>query len=328
MLASMTRDRLDRAYMTMPCRQALFDEAQFERLQGVPDTTIHIQIGRLWQQRQRWLEPVYHDFGPGYVLGGEIYAGGERIWIPTNQTPMLSASVEVMDEPIVITNSSAGMRYFGHWVLDDCSAFAAARDEGRGRLVSMVRRNWPDIPLFEEAFFNERWVEKKAVWSPRVQVTTDMGFSPAKRDRLESFRNGLRTRITATDPGKIVYLRRGPSAVSRDVTNEDELISALEAKGIPIVRAEIDTPEMLAQLMDSKVVITVEGSQTTHATWTVAKSGALLVLQPPDRFYNPHLEWTRLFDIPYGVVIGEPREGGFHIYPDEVFSMIDRLLKA
>lgn len=325
-LTHMIRDRTESAIETMPCRQALFEEAQFDRIRAVPRTTPSEQVARLWQIRQRWHEAQYHEFGPAYVIGGEIYADGKCVWVPSSPPPRRPLPIEVIDEPVVLTNSAAGMRYFGHWARDDCSAYVVARDDGRGRLLSLKRRNWPDIPFYE-GVFGQTWDEKEAFWTPNLSLITDMGFSPSKRDRMESFRGKLREQISASDPGKIVYLMRGPSAVSRGLQNEDELVAALEAKGIPIVTAEIDTPELLAQLMDAKMVITVEGSQTTHATWTIAKTGALMVLQPPQRFYNPHLEWTRMFDIPYGIVIGEPRgNDGFHIYPDEVFAMADRLL--
>jgi hypothetical protein len=85
---------------------------------------------------------------------------------------------------------------------------------------------------------------------------------------------------------------------------------------------------MVADLLDARVIITVEGSQAAHGVFTLAENGSLLILQPPRRFYNPHIEWTRLLGMRYGIVIGKDVDdgAGFLIDPDEVLRMVDQMI--
>lgn len=312
----------------MPCRQALYDAAQFDRIRATPARTdIPFQLNRLTETGQRRTEALVHRYGPATVVGGRIFHAKGETWIPTRQPRVWSPVVETVTDPVTLPNSPPGMRYFGHWVRDDASAYEVARDRG-GRVLSMVRPDWSDAPFYEEVF-GQDWQEKTAFHTPDLTVVTDIGFSEAKRDRLLALGARLRTRVAAEEPGRIVYLARGPSARSRGLQGEDELIAVLEAQGLKILYAESDPRALTAGLMDAKMVITVEGSQTSHAVYTLARDGAILVIQPPYRFYNPHLEWTRLLDVPYGIVIGIPDEdGSFRVDPDEVLAMADRLLDA
>lgn len=312
----------------MPCRQALYDEAQFDRIRATPPRTdIPFQLNRLTETGQRRTEALVHDFGPATVIGGRIFSGTGETWVPTRQTRVWTPWVETFREPVTLPNSPPGMRYFGHWVRDDASAYEVAAARG-ARVLSMVRPDWSDAPFYEDVF-GQTWDERPAFRTPDLTVVTDIGFSEAKRDRLLALGARLRAKVPAEEPGRIVYLARGPSARSRGLEGEAELIATLEGQGITILYAESDPRALTAGLMEARLVITVEGSQTSHAVYTLARNGAILVIQPPFRFYNPHLEWTRLLDVPYGIVIGIPGEdGSFRVEADEVMVMAERLLTA
>ncbi len=82
---------------------------------------------------------------------------------------------------------------------------------------------------------------------------------------------------------------------------------------------------LLAALLDARMTITIEGSQAAHGVYMLGDGGAMLILQSPDRFYNPHHEWARLIGMGYGTIIGTPDEVSFHMNPSEVLAMADRL---
>ena len=125
------------------------------------------------------------------------------------------------------------------------------------------------------------------------EIGPDIGFGPGKARRLVQLRARLRQVCHVQQKsGGTVYIRRGRSGQERGFLNEDEVIRALEQKGVTIVEAETDTQSMIEKLMEARILIGVEGSQLAHGVYTLADGGAILALQPPDRFYNPHREWT------------------------------------
>jgi capsular polysaccharide biosynthesis protein len=162
-----------------------------------------------------------------------------------------------------------------------------------------------------------------ACFVERLRIVRELGFNLDKALRLQKMRGRLRERY-GSKPG-VVYIARGPSGKQRSPLNEAELIDFLEARGVRIIHPEIGGDFMIGQTMDADVVITVEGSQACHAIYALRQGGSLLILQPPDRFYNPHVEWTRLLGMRYGIVIGIPQADTFRIEADEVWSMLELL---
>ena len=73
-------------------------------------------------------------------------------------------------------------------------------------------------------------------------------------------------------------------------------------------------------------MVGVEGSQFSHAIYTVADNGAFLVLQPPDRFSMAYKEYTDRVGLTYAFVVGTPDEDGFRVETDRLQRMLDRLL--
>jgi hypothetical protein len=73
------------------------------------------------------------------------------------------------------------------------------------------------------------------------------------------------------------------------------------------------------------MIITIEGSQAAHGVYMLQTGGSLMILQPPDRFYNPHHQWARLIGMAYGTVVGTPDGVSFHMDPGEVLDMAERL---
>ncbi len=93
-----------------------------------------------------------------------------------------------------------------------------------------------------------------------------------------------------------------------------------------IITPESGRDEEIARIVDAALIISVEGSQATHSLFALREGGALLVLQPPDRFYAAPQEWMRSLDMHCGIVIGNARAEGFDIDADEVMYMADRLM--
>jgi hypothetical protein len=71
------------------------------------------------------------------------------------------------------------------------------------------------------------------------------------------------------------------------------------------------------------MLISIEGSQLSHALYTLGDEGGVLTIQPPSRFFNSHMDWVRALNMRYGLVVGEERQSGFHLPVDDLLRTID-----
>lgn len=267
------------------------------------------------------------------VFRDVIYCGGRLFGRDTNHflaagVPMPEAFMPRREyDHVAVTNSTLGLRYFGHWLRDDCAARELPLPE-TGTLKSLVRPDWPDCSFYESAF-EQSWPEEKTFFAHRLSILTDIGFSLDKKRRLQILRQRLRRNTPAgQNAGGITYVRRGRKGMPRTMGNEEELMTRLSADGVKIVEAETSGETVARAMLDAQIIIGIEGSQLSHATYNLQDNGALLVIQPPDRFYNPHHEWARLLGMRYGTVVGHARPTGYVVDIDEVLDMIDRLKRA
>ncbi|WP_167621264.1 glycosyltransferase 61 family protein [Paracoccus sp. AK26] len=224
---------------------------------------------------------------------------------------------------VVLANSQQGLRYFGHWLSDDVSAFEAFREDGN--ILSVPLPDWEDVAPYVD-LFDQQWKQNMVYRTRSLTLVRDLGFGIRKSERYRTLRNRLRKRTNAAaGRGKIIFLRRGPSGAARDIVNAPQLEQRLWAAGVSIVTAE-GGKDLIKSILDASIIITVEGSQDRHALYALRDRGGVVTLAPPERFYIATHEWARNLDMHSGVVIGHAAKGGFRIDPDEVLSMVDRLL--
>ncbi|MDO5632874.1 MAG: glycosyltransferase family 61 protein [Paracoccus sp. (in: a-proteobacteria)] len=309
----------------IPCRTALFDPDQLDRVTACGfGRELHSEVMKVTATAFLEVSADVFELGPATVAGGMIFSQHGRYFIgPKHPSFGQIRAAEQIDGPVVLANSTQGLKYFGHWLADDTPVFEQYRDHPG--LLSLPRPTWTDAAAYEQ-LFDHNWHEVAAFSTPSLTVVRELGFNLSKAERLTRLRDRIRSKIAPAQPGRIVFIRRGGSGESRDIVNWPELEPVLQQAGITILNPEGDTGEFVRQLLDASLIISVEGSQMCHAVYGIRQGGAILVLQPPDRFYNPHHEWARLMDIAYGFVVGQTAEGGFTIDADELLSMADRLL--
>lgn len=311
---------------TVPCRPALFDPDHLSRVTKCGFTKTVPQLAEVLSERSYTERPLaVYPLGPATAVGGMIFTQNGRLHLShlvgASWRDTLSGS-PVRDE-VVLINSMQGLRYFGHWLSDDVSAFEAFR--GDARVLSLPLPAWGDVSPYAD-LFDQNWVQSPVIRARNMILVRDLGFSLYKAARYRTLRRRLRDRMeTAGGTGKVVFLKRGPSGAPREIANSAELERRLSDAGVQIVKAE-GGKDFIHALLDAAVIITIEGSQDRHALYALRDGGGMLTLAPPDRFYIATHEWARNLDMHSGVVIGSVAEGGFTIDPDEVLGMADRLL--
>jgi capsular polysaccharide biosynthesis protein len=109
--------------------------------------------------------------------------------------------------------------------------------------------------------------------------------------------------------------------------NEIELAEHLrERRGFRILDVtRDDVPTIVAGCAGARVVIGVEGSNLAHGLITMQTGGALVTLQPPDRFSGVLKRTTDMAGMDFAFVVGQAEPGGFRVDPVEVERTLDLL---
>ncbi len=260
-----------------------------------------------------------YRLGESIIIGGTLITRGSRhILRGMSELGSLIAKLTVYDRATLV-NSQQGLHYFGHWLRDDCTLYEAVKNEPN--LLSVKRPDWPDRHYYE-AGFGQAWTETRFAHVGDLTVWRDMSYSADKACRMQGLRARLRKAVAGRGGGKIIYISRGEKGEPRNMSNAAAFEFAMREAGVEIV----DPGNVGAAILDARMIIAIEGSHACHGVYALAEGGSFLIIQPPERFYNPLRNWTSLLGLNYGIVVGQKDATSFTVNPDEVLRMVDRLL--
>jgi hypothetical protein len=257
------------------------------------------------------------------VAKNVIYGRGRRKPFNTElNTSRLNTRWEDYDE-VMLRSSYIGCYFFGHWLRDDCATHLLAGDDVTP--MSMPTPNWPDKAGYLK-LFGQSYIELDRGHIKQLVLFDDIHQNRHKANRLRRLRSHIFKNQTSPPLNHIIYLVRGKGAKDRVVINEKEIIDTLRHRGVKIIEAETMTvQELIVELYGARIIVSIEGSQLSHALYTLRDGGGVLAILEPDRFMNPHMDWTRALGMHYGVVIGERRATGLHVEVDSLLRTIDLL---
>lgn len=310
----------------IPCQAPFFEKAQLERIVSCGfGRSPQEEVARLTATHQFEGQVEEYELGPCIIAGGQIFAEDATYYIG-NRSPIkaMQAPLRTLG-PAKLASTTQGIFYFGHWLRDDCTLFELLRKDSQP--YALRKPDWPDAKMYEAAF-DQTWDYLDFAWSENLTIYRELGFNRDKISRFGILRDKLRAAHPQHKGGQIVYLSRGKTSSPRNMSNAASFEAAMVDAGIKIVAPETDPDGLLKELLNARMIITIEGSQAAHGVYMLQEGGSLLILQPPERFYNAHQEWTRMSGMNYGTVVGTKDQDSFQIDPNEVLSMVARLKAA
>jgi hypothetical protein len=259
------------------------------------------------------------------LFDGSIYSDNLRYFVAEPQRfNRRSSEVESFDS-CALVSSFYGMKYFGHWLRDDCS-FQHLASELCLRPLCLPVSPAPHVAQYKSLFGQ--------IYQPvvRARIRDLVIFEEHSQNslRLKQY-EALRARIAARFPRKgqerFIYLKRGKTGIPRVLENEDQVIEVLMKRGFSVVDVENDElHNIISTLVDAKVVISIEGSHIAHCTFAIPRNGGLLVLQPADRFAANHRLWTNCLGVQHGFVVGPVSEHSYIFDPKEIMRTLDLMM--
>lgn len=312
------------ASVTLDCRPAIFFPEQLDRVIACEwGRSLQSEVEKLLATKWRSSPIGICELREVWVLGGHVFhTDGRNLLRDSGIMKALTGKLESFDA-VAIPNTRLGLRYFGHWLRDDCSGFEYAKDFGK--IISVSLPNYRDAAGYA-GLVGQVWEESEGFFAERATFVSDIGFSLEKAKRLRALRARLRQNCKTQNVSSLVFIRRGANDPRRNALNEDELIEQMSRIGVRVVDGDRPIAETMEDILDAEVIIGMEGSQLAHAVQLLRQDGAIVALQSPFRFYNPHHEWCRMLGMSYGTVVGQAVDGGFEVAFEDVMQMVDLVL--
>lgn len=159
-----------------------------------------------------------------------------------------------------------------------------------------------------------------------LTMYSDFAQNSSKQARYVELRQRMRHHFKGLEPRSSsgVYLKRGATGERRLMANEAVIEQLLTGLGFDIVEPSILSAEEIARrLLNAPIIVSVEGSHLAHTMYTLADTGTLVVIQPPDRFALPYKEFADRLGIGFAFVVGHKAQDGFTVDPDELKNILD-----
>jgi hypothetical protein len=305
---------------------AIYLDGQIERITGSPvESTKAQEIESVMRLKGRHAPTIAYHLRDVALVDGSVYSGRLRFFVRDLEA---SSPVEPIDlDRAALVSSYYGVRYFGHWLRDDCTLHLLARDLD----IPPLCLPGPTGLHIEgyKSLFDQSWTPTFRAYVKHLTIFSDHHQNGLRRQRYERLRAIVAARFPRGAPRSFVYLKRGADGVPRSIRNEDEIIRTLAASGFTVLdTASTPLEELLGTLVNARIVVSMEGSHIAHCVCSMPSDSGLLVLEPADRFSANQRLWTDCLGIRSGFVVGTLKETGYEFDPTEIRRTIDLLERA
>jgi hypothetical protein len=275
---------------------------------------------------------IAHHVRDAILVDGSIYQGRFKSFIAARSFYKLPPADP---EPcrfrtVGLASSHFGSRYFGHWLIDDCTQYRLA--EQYGPPLCLRGPIFPNHQKTYQNYLGQDWTPVGRAWIEDLIVYQDFHWGTPQDSlrgaQINAMRKSARAHLPTGGARSLVYLRRGATGACRLVQNEEELLDVLGRHGFMVVDVDSGSLEqLLAVLANAKIVVSVEGSQATHCAYSIPDNSGLILLQPPDRFLSFHRGWTASAGVRFGFVVGSPDENGYSFSPSELLQTVELMMR-
>lgn len=309
------------------CAPALHAEGAIERIQGLSPYRNWPAEEALIRGGEVTLAPtVGHLLRNAHVADSHVYCGAcewlggvgdSPLWLPP-------APREADLARATMASTCTGSLYFGCLLLDDFPLELLGSDPTEN-IAMLAKPSGHEAGYRELLGLRQRRVVRRAAVR-ELTFFIDPAYNPSKADRYRRLRSALRSNVSEPMGTGLVYIRRGMSGQRRVMANEAQLEAVLAQQGFTIVDPMTTSALDVARMsLDARLVVSIEGSQISHAQFSMADDAALIVLQPPDRFCMQYKEFTDALGMRFGFVVCRPGEEGFNVDIPELLGLIERM---
>jgi len=204
--------------------------------------------------------------------------------------------------------STASIKYFGHWMLDGLPA-TLLRQPGE-ELYFPVNQSWRHANSYLDLLEIDR-LKHDFVLFETMSFCVDIGQNSNRRSRTKSIQDTLRSKTP--NGNKRVYISRGHTGANRLLTNEAELVAALEGVGFVTVPVTAPLEDILAACTGADVSVSIEGSHMSHVFFLSSPGAFHVTINPVDRFNNVYADYMPSLDMRLGTFVAKVDDDGYRV---------------
>jgi hypothetical protein len=302
---------------------AIYLPGELDKVTGVIEqTTYKTQLQRIKGGLTQHAATTAYRLRNVEIHDGYIYKGAMKLPLTTTKESWFNQDKTEYISEAALACTFCGNRYFGDWMNNDVLLNLAARELAMAVRTSQTLS--PNQIEYSHLFEINSTPVTHAKFKELI-IIEDYAQNQFKRRRYQYLRNKIKPLGSSlVSPG--VMLLRGKSGVQRCLVNEDKIAEFLRSQGFIIIDPE-QTPatEIVRQIVGTKMIIGVEGSQLANGLFTVADNGVILTLQPPYRFNNVYKGRGDCLGIKYAFVVGREVEGGFEISIEDLVKTLEKI---
>ncbi|OGQ24102.1 MAG: hypothetical protein A2138_04985 [Deltaproteobacteria bacterium RBG_16_71_12] len=307
-------------------KAAVFLPGQLERITGWQFADVNPapeMLGGIEVQHRATRAYLLKD---AWLLDGTLSKGAACSYLQARERRWPQLRVDRELERGAVYCTPGGNRYFGQWLLDDCLTYPLAAAEGEP--VTTAKALSPHMEVYQQ------WLAMTPthVSNARLReavIFDDVGQNRHKRARCAAMKAKLLAHVDAK-PHPGVFLVRGTAGQRRVLIDELALAERLrDRRGFRIVDPLAATlPLVLQACAGARVVCGVEGSGLMHGILVQPPGGAVLALQPPNRFVAVYKHIADRDGNSFGFVVGRQVGEDFSVDGDEVERTLDMFPSA
>lgn len=259
-----------------------------------------------------------HRVQGAILADGCVYAStSHRVVTPQVQRrKLLPRQASCHDEAQLCSDISSEL-YFGHWLLDGLCTERLAIER---RLTGVVFDGTPST--HKQAYREICTVSSTRIdyaFVDRLWLIDDRGLNSARMTRWLALRASVRAMAEQAQGPRLVYLARSGGAINRNLVNGKEVERMLDRLGFVTIDPMLfDTMSLAKLLSQARIVVSVEGSHQSHALMAMPTGGALVTIQPADRFLHSYLFFANAAGIRCAFVVAERLSGDYQLSVDRL----------
>jgi hypothetical protein len=317
----------------LPAIRPYFWAHQMSRVKDGEWYTARQIIAELHSRDAVVFRPVLvHEFSNAFLVDGSVYLGQEiRLELRSEllrgnfvrRMSVLPIAPQTECSEAVLTSGIAGSTWFGHWLVDELPLQMLAAHFAPP--IAHVRPEHRDEPNYREVLNLPPPNRVGTALISRLTVVDEFAQNPSKARRYWQIREKLTRKPRGADR---VYLSRGSWGTARVLRNERELMDRFQMEGYSIIDlSKASFADLLGVLCGASVIVSVEGSHLTHALYTMADFGTVIILNPPSRTLTTVAGIAPFCSLSAAMFIcSQNEDGSFSADADEVFMFIDAAL--
>lgn len=304
---------------------AIFDEKDLSRITGTgPGTTLKLELQKIHEHYIHYPPTIAHTIDELALYNGNFFHKRFKHGVALGKGPIIAIVRTPTITGGVLSQSWLGTRFFGHWLHDDVPLNFTANSLGQ---AIGVPRSLTEHQIGYSNLFGVKIKELPRFGIVKeITIVDDRGYNDYKRQRLELMRSMVMTRFKSPIH-KGVMIIRGTSGKMRNLVNEQEIADHLRRAGFKIIDPSFDRFEtIIRSVVNSRIVIGVQGSHLAHGLFGLIEGGSMIQLQPPFEFDNEFKNICDILSIKYGFVVGNSVSDGFRVEIAALDSLLERVL--